>query len=81
MEKRNLFKRARTGFALIIIVITVLISELIGLGLLTISSNGRIFAIRQGSEITARAACDAGITMAIQAMQNEYANNYTIYNC
>ena len=80
MKKRNLFKRARTGFALIIIVLTLLISGLIGLGLLTISSNGRIFAIRQGSEITARAACDAGITMAIQVMQNEYASNYTIYN-
>jgi hypothetical protein len=80
MRKRNLFKCARTGFALIIIILTVLIAELIGLGLLTISSNGRVFAIRQGSEITARAACDAGITMAIQAMNNEYANNYTTYN-
>jgi hypothetical protein len=80
MEKRNLSQCARTGFALVMIVLAVLILELIGIGLLTISSHNCALAIRQGSEITARAACDAGITMAIQTMKNEYANNFINYN-
>jgi hypothetical protein len=80
MKKRNYFKFTRPGLALEIAVFAVVLFMIMGLCLLSISSNGRVFAIRQGSAITARAACDAGITKAIQLLKNEYAKNPTTYN-
>jgi len=46
---------------------------IMGTGVLRLGLNGRIFAIRASSDITARAAADAAITMALFAMNEKLA--------
>lgn len=62
--------RKRSGFALVLIVLVVLISLAIGTGLLTMGTNARITSMRQVQDMQARSAADAGLEYALQEINN-----------
>ena len=55
----------KSGFALAVILIALVVLLIAGLGLLTLCRHTMLFAIRNVSEITARAAADAGLEKAL----------------
>ncbi len=61
----------KSGSALVLVLFAVVILSLMGLGLLTLGLNGRIFAIRTSSDIKARCSADAGLTKALFAMNEQ----------
>ena len=63
-------KRKRSGSALILTVLVVLISLAIGTGLLAMGTNARISSMRKVQSISARSAADAGIEHAVQTIND-----------
>lgn len=68
---KKLFKIKRRGSAIPLAVCAVLILLAMGTGLLKMGLNNRIIATRTSSDITARCAADAGLTMALFAMNKK----------
>jgi len=68
---RNLLQSKKTGSALVLVMVMVLLSAVIGVALLTLGSQSRVFAIRDGSQIAARCAADAGLTKALYDMNQK----------
>lgn len=64
---------SRKGVVLAIVLSILVIFLVTGLGLLTLSLHGQLQAIRTGTEIMARSAADAGLTMGLFRM-NEKLN-------
>ena len=83
----------KAGSALVLALLTVVILSFVGVGLLSLGLNSRMFAIRTGSEIKVRCAADTGLTKAIFEMNeklkakpwNEFplptATNEAVPNC
>lgn len=55
----------RRGFALSFAVVMVLILSFVGFGILSLGAQNRMRSVRTTSEISARAAADAGLTRAM----------------
>ena len=58
----------RSGFALSLVAVMVLILSLVGFGILRLGLESRMMATRTTAEISARAAADAGLTKAVFEM-------------
>jgi len=73
MNKLLQSKRKGSAIALVLLVIVILLAT--GVGLLSLGLRSRIFAIRNASDITARCAADAGLTMAVFEMNEKLKVN------
>lgn len=62
-------KRRGSVVPLVLVVVMVLLS--MGVGLLDLGMKGRLFSIRTASDISARCAADAGMTMALYEMNEK----------
>jgi len=70
---KKLLQSKKRGSAIPLVVVALLILLAMGTGLLSLGLNSRIFSIRTTSDIMARCAADAGLTMALFRM-NEKSN-------
>ncbi|MGD8499534.1 MAG: hypothetical protein PVJ86_02740 [Phycisphaerales bacterium] len=68
---RKLLRSKRRGAAIPLAVIAVMILLAMGVGLLSLGANSRIYSIRTASDIAARCAADAGLTMALYEMNEK----------
>ncbi len=68
---KKLVQSKKRGSAIPLAVVAVLILLAMGTGLLSLGLNSRIYSIRTASDITARCAADAGLTMALFRMNEE----------
>jgi len=64
----KLLQPKKHGFVMPLAVLAVLILSVTGLGLLSLGLQSRVFAAKTASEIAARCAADAGLTMAVFEM-------------
>ncbi len=67
----KLLQSKKRGSAILLAVVAVLILLAMGTGLLSLGLNSRIFSIRTTSDIMARCAADAGLTMALFRMNEK----------
>jgi choice-of-anchor A domain-containing protein len=67
---KKFLQRKRKGAAVPLAVIAVMILLAMGVGLLSLGTNNRIYASRTSSVIAARSAADAGLTMALFQMND-----------
>jgi len=70
MKKKVKIPIQQSGSILILVLLIVLISFIIGTGLLALGTQSRITSINQVQDITARSAADAGMERAIQEINN-----------
>ena len=70
---KKLLKSKERGSAIPLAVVAVLILLAMGTGLLSLGLNSRTFSTRTTSDITARCAADAGLTMALYQMNQKLA--------
>ena len=68
---KKLLKSKRRGSAIPLAVVAILILLAMGVGLLSLGFNGRLFSTRTASDIAARCAADAGLTMALFEMNQK----------
>ncbi len=68
---KKLIKVKRPGSAIPLAVVAVLILLAMGTGLLSLGLSSRVFSIRTTSDIMARCAADAGLTMALYRMNEK----------
>jgi hypothetical protein len=68
---KKLLNSQRHGSAVPLVLIAVMILLAMGVGLLTLGMNGRIYSIRTASDIAARCAADAGMTKALYEMNEK----------
>jgi len=68
---KKLHKSKRRGSALPLVMVAVMILLAVGVGMLALGMNGRLFSIRAASDISARCAADAGMTMALYEMNEK----------
>jgi len=68
---KKLLKSKRRGSAIPLAVVAIIILLAMGVGLLSLGFNGRIYSIRTSSDIMARCAADAGLTMALFEMNEK----------
>ena len=68
---KKLLRLKRRGSALPLAVVAVIILLAMGVGLLTVGFNGRIYSTRTASAIAARCAADAGLTRALFFMNKK----------
>ncbi|MHC4145892.1 MAG: DUF7305 domain-containing protein [Planctomycetota bacterium] len=68
---KKLLKSKRRGSAMALAVVAVMILLAMGVGLLSLGVNNRIYAIRNASDIASRCAADAGLTMALFEMNEK----------
>lgn len=90
---KKLLQSKRKGSATAFAVFTVMLLLVMGVGLLSLGMNSRIYSIRNVSDITARCAADAGLTMALFEMNEKIkakpwsegilpqATNVSLSNC
>ena len=65
---KKLLQRRRGGAAMPLAMIAVMILLAMGVGLLSLGANVRIYSVRTCSDISARSAADAGLAMAVFEM-------------
>ena len=68
---KKLLKSKRRGSAIPLVMVAVMILFAMGVGMLTLGMNGRLFSIRTACDISARCAADAGMTMALYEMNEK----------
>ncbi len=68
---KKLLKSKRRGTAIPLAVVAIIILLAMGVGLLSLGFNGRIYSIRTASDIAARCAADAGLAMALFEMNQK----------
>jgi hypothetical protein len=68
---KKLLRSKRQGFAVPLIVVVVMILLVVGMSLLDLGMRGRVYSIRTSSDIAARCAADAGLTMALYEMNEK----------
>ena len=68
--KKMLFSNRR-GSAIPLVVVAVIVLLAMGVGLLNLGFKGRIYSLRNTSDIKARCAADAGLTMALFEMNEK----------
>jgi len=69
MKKR--LKLNRSGSAIPLVLVAIIILLAMGVGLLSLGFNGRIYSLRTASDIKARCAADAGLEMALFEMNKK----------
>lgn len=70
MKKTRQITKNKSGSILVLVLLVVLISFIIGTGLLALGTQSRIASINQVQDIMARSAADAGLERAIQEINN-----------
>ncbi|MHC4436350.1 MAG: DUF7305 domain-containing protein [Planctomycetota bacterium] len=68
---KKLLKSKRRGTAIPLVMVAIMILLAMGVGLLDLGMKGRIYSIRTASDIAARCAADAGMTMALFEMNEK----------
>ncbi len=68
---KKLLQSKKRGSAIPLAVVAVVILLAMGMGLLRLGLNSRIFSIRTTSDIAARSAADAGLTKALFEMNEK----------
>ena len=68
---KKLLKSKRRGSAIPLVMVAVMILLAMGVGMLTLGMSGRLYSIRTASDIAARCAADAGLTMALFEMNEK----------
>ena len=68
---KKLLNSKKRGSAIPLVVVAVMILFAMGVGMLTLGTNSRIYSIRTASDIAARCAADAGLTMALFEMNEK----------
>ena len=68
---KKLLKSKRRGSAIPLVMVAIMILLAMGVGLLDLGMKGRIYSIRTASDIAARCAADAGMTMALFEMNKK----------
>lgn len=68
-RKRQVLSR-KSGSVLVLVLLVVLISMIIGTGLMALGTQARIAAINQVQDMMARSAADAGLERAVQEINN-----------
>ena len=68
---KKLLNSKRRGSAIPLVMLAVMILLAMGVGLLSLGTNSRIYSIRSASDIAARCAADAGLTMALFEMNEK----------
>jgi len=68
---KKLLKSKRPGFAIPLAVVAIMILFAMGVGMLSLGTNSRIYSIRSASDIAARCAADSGLTMALFQMNEK----------
>ncbi|MHC4322925.1 MAG: DUF7305 domain-containing protein [Planctomycetota bacterium] len=68
---KKLLQSKRRGSAIPLAVVAIIILLAMGVGLLSLGFNSRIYTIRNTSDIKARCAADAGLTMALFEMNEK----------
>jgi hypothetical protein len=71
MNKKSLWQRKKTAFALSIVMIAFVLAIVIGIGLLNIGFQSRLQAVRAASDIAAKCAADSGLTKALFEMNKK----------
>jgi hypothetical protein len=71
---KNLEKNHNHGSALVLIIITMVVLMLTGVGLLAVGYNSRVFAIRDSLGISARSAADAGLSRVVYEINKMIVN-------
>lgn len=71
MHMTKLLRSKRRGSAIPLAVVAIMILFAMGVGLLSLGFNSRIYAIRSASDIKARCAADAGLTIALFEMNEK----------
>jgi len=67
----NLLHSKKTAFAIPLALLAVVILSVIGVGLLSLGMHGRLFSVRNTSEVAARCAADAALTKAVFEMNEK----------
>jgi len=93
VNMNKLLRSKRRGFAIPFAVLAVVVLLAIGVGLLSLGLNSRIFSVRTTSDVVARCAADAGLTKALFEMNEKLkvkpwrgytlpeATNVSLTNC
>jgi hypothetical protein len=68
---KSLLKTKKRGSAMALAIVVVLVLLAMGTGLLRMGLNSRVFSTRTTSDIIARSAADAGLTMALYQMNEK----------
>ncbi|MHC4074076.1 MAG: hypothetical protein ACYTGS_18930, partial [Planctomycetota bacterium] len=68
MNMKKILQLKRPGMAVPLAVVAIMILLAMGVGLLSLGLNSRIFAVRSASDIAARCAADAGLEIALYEM-------------
>ena len=71
VDMKKLLRSKRSGMALPLAMTAIMILLAMGVGILSLGVNGRIYAIRNTSDIKARCAADAGLTIALFEMNEK----------
>jgi len=71
MSMKKLLHSKRRGSAIALTVVAILILLAVGVGLLGLGFNGRVYSHRTASDIAARCAADAGLAMALFEMNQK----------
>jgi hypothetical protein len=68
---KKLLNSKRRGSAVPLVMVVVMVLLAMGVGLLDLGMKGRLYSIRTASDISARCAADAGMTMALYEMNEK----------
>jgi hypothetical protein len=68
---KKLLQSKRSGSAMPLVVVAIIVLLAMGVGLLSLGFNGRIYSLRTASDIKARCAADAGLEMALFEMNQK----------
>lgn len=66
--------KQKSGSVLILVVVIALVTMALGAGMLTLGTQSRMTAIRATDDISARAAADAGLDLAVRQINNAVAS-------
>ena len=69
-KKKNRISSRKSGSILVLVLLVVLISFIIGTGLLALGTQSRVTSINQVQDMMARSAADAGVERAVQEINN-----------
>ncbi len=71
MNMNKTLQSKKPGSVMVLVLLTVVILFVLGLGLLGLGQHCRIFAVQTASELTARCSADAGLTKAVFEMNEK----------
>ncbi len=72
MKDKRQIQSAKSGSALVIVMLAAIMFSIMGAALLRLGLSSRIFAVRTASQIKARCAADAGIVKALYEMNEKF---------